>query len=129
MSSTIHLPDPKTAFQVRVSVSYEADPEEVERVLIEEATRAAREVPGLLSDPAPSVRFLPGPGASSLDFTINCTARDPLDQYTAQHELNKRIFKRFKQEGIDIPFPTSTVHIKAEREEEHSFPVTLGAFR
>ncbi len=112
-----HLPDTTTGFQVRVSVSYDADPDLVERVLLEEAEKAAREVPGLLSDPAPSVRFLPGFGPSSLDFSINCKARDYLDQYLAQHELNKRIFKRFKQEGIEIPFPTSTVHIRNEQRE------------
>jgi small-conductance mechanosensitive channel len=29
-----------------------------------------------------------------------------------QHELHKRIFKRFKQEGIEMPFPTRTVYLK-----------------
>jgi small-conductance mechanosensitive channel len=112
-----HLPEPKTSFQVRVSVSYDADPERVERVLLDEAKKAAIEVPGLLSDPEPSVRFLPGFGASSLDFSVNFHVRDFLDQYQAQHEMNKRIFKRFKQEAIEIPFPTSVVHIAREQNE------------
>ncbi len=112
-----HLPDPTTGFQVRISVSYDADPDHVERVLQEEAEKAAREIPGFLTDPAPTVRFLPGFGPSSLDFSINCKARDYLEQYLIQHELNKRIFKRFKQEGIEIPFPTSTVHIRNQQQE------------
>jgi small-conductance mechanosensitive channel len=35
-----------------------------------------------------------------------------LDQPPVQHELQKRIFKRFKQEGIEIPFPTRTLYVK-----------------
>jgi len=112
-----HLPDPTLSFQLKVSVSYEADPDTVERVLLEEAAKAAKEVPGLLSDPAPTVRFLPGPGSSSLDFSLNCRVREYLDQYLAQHELNKRIIRRFKQEGIEIPFPTTTVYVRNEQHE------------
>jgi small-conductance mechanosensitive channel len=95
-----------------VSVSYDADPEAVERVLIDEATQAARVVPGLLAEPAPTVRFIPGFGASSLDFTLICHVSDVLDQQPVQHELHKRIFKRFKLEGVEIPFPTRTVHVR-----------------
>lgn len=113
-----HLPEPRTSFQLRVSVSYNADPEVVERVLLEEAAQAVKEVPGLLSQPEPAVRFLPGFGASSLDFSVNFHVRDFLDQYLVQHELNKRIFKRFKREGIEIPFPTRTVYVKKEQIEK-----------
>ncbi len=113
-----HLPLPRMGFSIRVSVSYDADPEQVERVLTDEALKAVKDVPGLLSDPQPSVRFLPGFGPSSLDFTLNFQVRDFLDQYLAQHELNKRIFKRLKQEGIDIPFPTTTVYVKKEQAEK-----------
>lgn len=112
-----HLPEPKTAFQVRIGVSYDSDPARVEQVLLEEAKKAVNEVPGLLKDPEPSVRFLPGFGVFSLDFSINFHVRDFLDQYTAQHEMNKRIFRRFKQEGIEIPFPTSVVHVTKEQRE------------
>jgi small-conductance mechanosensitive channel len=31
-----------------------------------------------------------------------------------QHELRKRIFARFRSEGISIPFPQRDVHIFAE---------------
>lgn len=113
-----HLPLARMGFSIRVSVSYNSDPDLVERVLTDEALKAVKEVPGLLTDPQPSVRFLPGFGPSSLDFTLNFQVRDFLDQYLAQHELNKRIFKRLKREGIDIPFPTSTVYVKKEQAEK-----------
>jgi small-conductance mechanosensitive channel len=107
-----YLPERRIALQMPVSVSYDADPDVVERVLIDETMRAATEVTGLLAEPAPLVRFIPGFGASSLDFTLICQVNDVVDQSPVQHELQKRIFKRFKQEGIEIPFPTRTLYVK-----------------
>jgi small-conductance mechanosensitive channel len=107
-----YLPERRMAVTMPVSVSYDADLEAVERVLTDEMKRAAGEVPGLLSEPAPVVQFVPGFGASSLDFTLICHVREVIDQQPVQHELHKRIFKRFKQEGIEIPYPTRTVYVK-----------------
>lgn len=106
------LPERRMVITMPVSVSYDADPEAVERVLIDEMKRAAGEVPGMLSAPAPEVKFNPGFGASSLDFTLICHVREVVDQQPVQHELHKRIFRRFKQAGIEIPFPTRTVYLK-----------------
>jgi len=108
------LPGKPMAIQLPVRVSYASDPDQVERVLIDEAARAAKEVRGMLPDPAPAVQFIPGFGESSMDFTLTCQ----VDQYESQgpvlHELRKRIFKRFKREGIEIPFPIRTVYIKRD---------------
>jgi small-conductance mechanosensitive channel len=104
-----HLPETRMSLQIPVGVSYESDPDDVESVLIEEATLAARDVPGLLADPAPFVRFIPGFGDSSLDFTLICQVSEFVDQYLAQHEIRKRILKRFRKEGIEIPFPIRTL--------------------
>lgn len=110
-----HLPEKKMAVLISIGVSYEADPDRVEKVLEEEARKAAGEVPGLLSDPAPFVRFIPGFGESSLNFTLICHVKEFVDQYIVQHELRKRIFTRFKQEGIEIPYPQRVVHLREKR--------------
>jgi len=107
-----YLPVTQMALLIPVSVSYGSDPEKVERVLVEEAKKGAGEIPGLLGEPEPFVRFIPGFGESSLDFTLICQVREFVDQYLAQHELRKRIFRRFKEEGIEIPFPHRTVYLK-----------------
>jgi small-conductance mechanosensitive channel len=107
-----YLPEQRMALLIPVSVSYAAEPERVEKILVEEATRAAGDVPGLLADPPPFVRFIPGFGESSLDFTLICQVREFVDQYLAQHELRKRIFRRFREEGIEIPFPQRVVHVQ-----------------
>jgi small-conductance mechanosensitive channel len=109
-----HLPEKRMSLLVPVSVSYECDPEVVERILVEETISGVNDIPGLLAEPAPFVRFIPGFGNSSLDFTLICQVAEFVDQYLAQHELRKRIFKRFRAEGIEIPFPIRTVYIKGD---------------
>jgi small-conductance mechanosensitive channel len=111
-----YLPEPRMSLLIPISVSYGSDPEHVERVLIDETLKAAQEVPGLLKEPAPFVRFIPGFGESSLDFTLICQVKEFVDQYLAQHELRKRIFKRFQAEGIEIPFPHRTVYLREEKD-------------
>jgi small-conductance mechanosensitive channel len=107
-----HLPEKSVALRLPISVSYSSDLQRVENVLLEEAQKALGEIPGLLADPEPLVRFSPGFGESSLDFTLNCQVAEFVDQFLVQHELRKRIFQRFKEEGIEIPFPQRTVHLR-----------------
>jgi small-conductance mechanosensitive channel len=109
-----NLPQKWMSATVEVGVSYSSDPEEIERVLIEISAEAVGAVPGLLADPAPVVRFIPGFGDSSLNFTLILFVNEFTDQPVVQHEIRKRIFKRFKTEGIEIPFPQRTVHIRKE---------------
>jgi small-conductance mechanosensitive channel len=111
-----YLPEKRMSLLIPVGVSYSSDPETVEELLVEEAKKAVGEIPGLLGNPEPFVRFIPGYGESSLDFTLICQVGEFVDQYLAQHELRKRIFKRFKEEGIEIPFPHRTVYLREEKE-------------
>jgi small-conductance mechanosensitive channel len=111
-----YLPEKRMSLLVSIGVSYSSDPEKVERILVEEAKKAAANIPGLLAEPEPFVRFIPGFGDSSLDFTLICQVAEFVDQYLAQHELRKRIFKRFNEEGIEIPFPHRTVYLREEKE-------------
>ena len=111
-----YLPETRMSSLIPIVVSYSSDPEKVEWIFVEEAKKAVGEVPGLLGEPEPFVRFIPGFGESSLDFTLICQVQEFVDQYLAQHELRKRIFKRFREEGIEIPFPHRTVYLREEKE-------------
>src|SRR3990172_6182302 len=106
------LPEPRMALLLRVGVAYASDPDRVERVLVEEAQAAVGQVPGLLGAPPPFVRFIPGFGESSLDFTLICQVATFVDQYGVQHDLRKRILRRLRAEGIEIPFPIRTVELR-----------------
>ena len=111
-----YLPEKRMSLLISIGVSYSSDPEKVEKILVEEAKKAVGEIPGLLGEPEPFVRFIPGFGESSLDFTLICQVKEFVDQYLAQHELRKRIFKRFRDEGIEIPFPHRTVYLREEKD-------------
>jgi small-conductance mechanosensitive channel len=108
------LPEPRMTLTLPVSVGYQSDPDRVERLLVEEAGRGVGTIPGMLADPPPVARLIPGFGESSLDFTLACQVRSFEDQPLVQHELRKRILARFKQEGIEIPFPVRTVNLRQD---------------
>jgi small-conductance mechanosensitive channel len=97
------MPEPRLTLLIRVGVDYGSDPDLVERLLVEEAQRAAAEVPGLLAEPAPTARLIPGFGDFSLDFTLACQVKSFADQFSVQHELRKRILRRLTAEGVQIP--------------------------
>ena len=104
------LPDARMGFVLNVGVAYGTDPDRVEKVLLEVARGAIEDkVEGLLADPPPAARFIPGFGDSSLDFSLVVQLRDQADQFAVQSELRKRIAKRFTAEGIEIPFPMRTL--------------------
>jgi len=104
------LPEPRMAYVMPVSASHGTEPRRVEKVLPDVTQKAIQDgVEGLLAEPAPFVRFIPGFGDSSLDFSLIVQVRQFTDQYLVQSELRKRIVARFEEEGIQVPFPTRTL--------------------
>jgi len=110
------LPDQKMAISLRVPVSFDADPDEVERMLLEEADKAIGEVPGLLAEPAPVVRFSPGFGEGVLEFSVICQVESFSSQYIVQHELRKRMFKRLKREGLAASLPSRPLYAREAKD-------------
>lgn len=106
------MPGERMALPIKVGVSYSSDIDRVERVLLEEAQKAVGEVKGLLPEPLPAVRLVPGFTESSIELTLVVQVDGYAAQFDVQHELRKRIFKRFKSEGIEFPFPSRTVYLK-----------------
>ena len=101
------LPEPRMALLIRVGVEYGTDPDLVERLLVEEAAQAVGAVPGLLAEPAPTARLIPGFGDFSLEFTLSCHVKSFTDQFPVQHELRKRIVRRLAAQGVQIPVRAS----------------------
>jgi small-conductance mechanosensitive channel len=106
------MPERRMALTLPVSVGYGSDPEQVEAVLKDVALAAAREVPGLLAEPAPLARLIPGFGAYALEFTLICQVASFVDQYVVQHELRKRILRRLREERIEIPVPVRAIELR-----------------
>jgi small-conductance mechanosensitive channel len=112
------LPEQSMTVSVAVSVSYDCDPQFIEDLLINEVKKLAGQVPSLLAEPAPYVRFAPGFGPYSLDFTLYCFVRKFSDQFLVQHEIRKRIFSRLREENVEIPFPTRTLYMHEVSQEK-----------
>ena len=106
-----HLPETKTVLPIKVNVGYSSDIEKVEKALTDEAGRCAEGIKGLLNEPPPTIR-LTNFGESSLEFTVAFHIEEYAVQFEAQHEIRKRLFKRMREEHIEIPYPTRTVEIR-----------------
>ena len=124
------MPEMRVSLSIPVSVSCASDPARVEKLLLETAQEAVQDdLDGLLAHPEPVVRFIPGFGPSSLDFTLYVQVSRFADQFPVQSELRKRILARFQKEGIEMPFPTQTVIFQrtAPEEGEKSRPAEVAA--
>src|SRR5450755_273268 len=112
--TNFYLPEKRVGVSIQVGVSYDSDPDRVERVLLEVVQAATREVPGMLAEPAPGVSFDPGFGDSALGFTLGYSVQEFSDQFRVRHELRKRILKRLREENIEMPFPTRTIYMRPQ---------------
>ena len=115
------LPDPRMSLLIPVSVNLNSDPQRVEDILVEESSKALGAIPGLVSDSPPFVRFIPGFGQNSLDFTLICNVGSYVDQYLVQHELRKRIYGRLRGEKIGFPIPQRDVHVLGDHGSNDAF--------
>jgi small-conductance mechanosensitive channel len=106
-----HLPARRMSSSVQVNVPYDADPDVVERLLVEIATAGAADIPGLLAEPAPTAALDPGFGEFALGFTLNFQVTEFAQQYGVRHQLRKRILRRLREEGIAVPRPAREVHL------------------
>ena len=84
---------------VKVGVSYNSDPEKVKQILLE----SANEHKDILKEPAPYVLFLDF-GTSSLDFELRYYINSLWDSWTSPSDLRYTIFRKFAENGIEIPF-------------------------
>jgi small-conductance mechanosensitive channel len=111
-----NLPEKRMSASFVVTAAYESDPDTVERVLGEVLAESAGEIPGMLKEPAPSVAFDPGFGDAGMSFTATFHVAEFNSQFSVRNELRKRVLRRFRAEGIGIPYPSRTVYLRGERE-------------
>ena len=98
------FPDFRVRGRVNVGVGYDSDVEQVKLLLLE----AAREVEEVLDDPPPESYFVSF-GESSLSMTLIFWVAEYSRIFSVTDQVNLRIIKRFREQGIQIPFPIRTV--------------------
>ncbi|MCA1566753.1 MAG: mechanosensitive ion channel [Acidobacteria bacterium] len=99
--------DRRSRISVPVGVSYDSDVDLVSDTLL----RAAEGVTHVLPDPKPGVQFL-GFGESSLDFRLLVWTDRPRRHPQIKSDINYRIWRLFKEAGIEIPFPQRDLNLR-----------------
>lgn len=108
ITTNFNAPSKDLSVGVEVGVAYDSDLEKVERVTIEVARNVMRTVAGGVPEHEPSLRFHTF-ADSSIQFSVNMRGKEFTDQYLVKHEFVKQLTRRYRQEGIEIPFPVRTV--------------------
>jgi small-conductance mechanosensitive channel len=113
VATNFAMPDPEIFVSVDAGVAYESDLEKVESVTLEVAREVMEAVAGGVSGFEPSVRYKKFDD-SRIGFSVNLRIKEFTNQYLIRHEFIKRLHKRYRAEGIDIPFPVRIIRIEGQ---------------
>jgi small-conductance mechanosensitive channel len=100
--------DKRVRLDIRVGVSYQSDLDKVLQSLRE----VAEEHEKVLKHPEPFVR-LTDFGDSSWNMFLGAWISDPENYYQVRSELNCAIIRKFRDNGVEIPFPQRDLHIRS----------------
>ncbi len=99
--------DPKVRIALPIQVSYATDLEQAMAILV----AAARLQPRVMDDPAPGA-FVEAFADSGINLQLGFWIRDPTEGTLGiRSAINLEIWRRFRAEGIEIPFPQREVRI------------------
>jgi len=104
------LPDTRLKVRIPVGVAYGSDVIRVKEVILEVAHEMAEKYDFILTEPKPLVFFLEF-ADSSLNFTLLVWTCDFSMSWDVKDVINTRIYERFAEEGIEIPFPQMDIHM------------------
>ncbi len=99
--------DPRIRLRIDVGVSYSSDLDLVAKALRE----VASENPDSLKEPEPNV-LLKSFGDSSWNMILTLWISDPSKYYQSRSDINCAIVHKFRQYGIEIPFPQRDLHMR-----------------
>jgi small-conductance mechanosensitive channel len=91
------------SISIPIGVSYQSDLDHVERVTVAVAKEILQETEGGVKSFEPFIRYGSFTG-SSIDFTVILRVKTVTDQNLIRHVFIKKIYARYQQEGIIIPF-------------------------
>jgi potassium efflux system protein len=103
-------PDQRSRIAVPVGVASDADPDLVTETLL----RAPEGVEYVLPEPKPSVQFT-GFGDFTNDFRLLVWTEHPRRNVKIRSDINYRIFRLFKEAGIEIPNPQRDLNVRGGR--------------
>ena len=99
--------DPRARIAIPIGVAYGSDVDLVTQTLLQ----ATEDVGNVLRDPPPKVQFL-NFGDWSLDFRLLVWTNRPRLHTQIRSDINYRIDRLFRQNGIEIPFPQTELRLR-----------------
>ncbi|MBT8047690.1 MAG: mechanosensitive ion channel family protein [Xanthomonadales bacterium] len=103
--------------RIPIGVAYDSDIDNV----IETLEALAAENEKVVNEPPPRIRIR-GFGDSAINLELLCWIRRPAERGLVLHELNYQLIKRFREEGIEIPFPQQDLHVRDLPPGSHPAP-------
>lgn len=100
--------DPRVRLDIDVGVSYNSNLDTVIKALVE----VAEEHPGVLDNPRCNVLFR-GFGDSAWNLTLCAWISNPKGHHQIRSELNGNIVRKFREYGVEIPFPQHDLHVRS----------------
>lgn len=96
--------------EIEVGVSYQSDIDLAKELILQ----AAREHPRCAAAPEPAC-FLRSFGDSAVNFTLHFWVDDvTLGRWHPHSEVMFSLWRKFKEHGIEIPFPQRDLHIRSD---------------
>jgi small-conductance mechanosensitive channel len=102
------LSDKLRRIQINVGTAYGSNPEEVLKIL----KNILSANPEILDQPEPMILFQEF-GDSSLNFNLRFWTAAPETWLRLRSDISVEIFKAFKENNIEIPFPQRDLHLKS----------------
>ncbi|MBT0586515.1 mechanosensitive ion channel family protein [Alteromonas oceanisediminis] len=109
-----YYPEKQLSVPVDCSVHYDSDLDEVERVALEVAREILISYKWGIDDYDTFVVFHTFDN-SSINFTVMLRAQEYFNRFFIKSAYIKALHKRFKKEGIVIPYPISAINLSQER--------------
>ena len=99
--------DRKARISIEVQISYKSSVDKAFEIMLSAAKSEKR----VLKDPEPAT-YLRGFGDSGIDLLLSFYIVDPEEgSWGLKSDINRKIWKKFQEEGIEIPYPYRTVEI------------------
>jgi small-conductance mechanosensitive channel len=99
--------DRKARISIEVQISYKSSVDKAFEIML----NAAKSEKRVLKDPEPAI-YLRGFGDSGIDLLLSFYIVDPEEgSWGLKSDINRKIWKKFQEQGIEIPYPYRTVEI------------------
>ncbi|MDA0990318.1 MAG: mechanosensitive ion channel [Verrucomicrobia bacterium] len=107
--------DRRVRLEIEVGVSYHSDLDTVMRCMRE----VAEENSSVLKAPAPDVMHL-GFGDSAWNMSLRAWIAEPRRHPQVSSDLRCALVRKFRENGVEIPFPQRDLHVRTPLSVEHS---------